>query len=302
MGRAVSHPHAVEVTAKDGHVTLRGPILVSDVRHLLSAVEQVPGVSSVDHALEVHTRDDAVPALQGERTRPQRSGPWSPLSRVALGAVGVGLVGWGFARRDRIGRFAAALGAACLIRDVADRPLGRVLGIGAGRRAVDFHKTITVRAPIADVFSFFSRIENFPRFMAHVKDVQRTGDHRYHWVAEGPAGIPVSWDGEIETLEPERLISWRSLPGVAVPNAGIARFEANPDGSTRLDIRMSYNPPAGVVGHLVASLFGADPKHAMDEDLVRFQSILEQGKTTAHGEVVRYGDLADLGGDLVRRR
>ncbi len=42
---------------------------------------------------------------------------------------------------------------------------------------------------------------------------------------------------------------------------------------------------------MVASLFGADPKHAMDQDLVRFQSLLEQGKTTAHGEEVRRTDL-----------
>jgi uncharacterized membrane protein len=76
-----------------------------------------------------------------------------------------------------------------------------------------------------------------------------------------------------------------------VHNAGVVRFEENQDGSTRLDIRLSYNPPAGALGHVVASLFGADPKHAMDEDLVRFQSLLEQGKTTVRGEEVRLGDL-----------
>ena len=34
-------------------------------------------------------------------------------------------------------------------------------------------------------------------------------------------------------------------------------------------------------------MFGADPKSAMDEDLVRFQSLLERGKTTAHRHEVR---------------
>jgi uncharacterized membrane protein len=292
MGRAVSHPHAVEVSARDGHVTLRGPILAGEVRELLSTVDRVQGVTDVDNQLEVHTRDEAVPALQGERPHPQRATPWSPLLRVAAGALGTALVSFGLSRRDRSGALVAAAGAALLVRDVADRPLRQVLGIGAGRRAVDFHKTITVRAPISDVFAFFSRIENFPRFMSHVKEVQKTGDHRYRWTAAGPAGIPVSWQGEICELTPDRVLAWRSLPGAAVRNAGVARFETNPDGSTRLDIRMSYNPPAGALGHLVASLFGADPKHAMDEDLVRFQSILEQGKTTAHGEEVRFGDLA----------
>jgi uncharacterized membrane protein len=292
MGRAVSHPHAVEVSANDGHVTLRGPILAGDVRELLTAVERVPGVISVDDQLEVHTRDEALPSLQGERRSSGRPRRWSPLLRVTMGTLAGGLVAWGLSRRDRAGALVAGAGAALLIRDVADRPLRKVLGIGAGRRAVDFHKTIRVRAPVADVFAFFSNIENFPRFMAHVKEVKKTGDHRYHWVASGPAGIPVSWDGEISALAPEKLLAWRSLPGAMVRNAGIARFEPNPDGSTRLDIRMSYNPPAGALGHVLASLFGADPKHAMDEDLVRFQSILEQGKTTAHGEEVHFEDLA----------
>ena len=47
----------------------------------------------------------------------------------------LGLVSWGLARRDRAGALAAAAGAAFLMRDVADRPLRQVVGIGAGQRA-----------------------------------------------------------------------------------------------------------------------------------------------------------------------
>jgi uncharacterized membrane protein len=293
MGRAVSHPHAVEVSAADGRVTLRGPVLTGDVRELLSSVTRVPGVVAVDDQLEVHTQDDAVPALHGGyRCAGERSERWSPVARLALGLLGGGLVVSGLARGGRGGLAVAAAGAALLVRDVENQPLRRVLGVGAGRRAVDVHKTVTVRAPLSDVFAFFSAIENFPRFMAHVKEVRRTGAGRYHWVAAGPAGIPVSWDGEISHLDPDRALGWRSLPGARVGNAGIARFEPNADGSTRVDIQMSYNPPAGALGHLVASLFGADPKHALDEDMVRFQSILERGKTTAHGARVTAAEVA----------
>jgi len=293
MGRAVSHPHAVEVGAKGGQVTLRGLILAGEVKDLLSSVERVPGVSAVVNQLAVHTRDDAVPSLQGER----RAGPplaarWSPLTRVALGVLGGLLLASGLSRRNRAGVALASAGAALLVRDVADRPLRRVLGIGAGMCGVDVHKTLTVRAPIREVFGLFTEVESFPRFMAHVKEVRRTGEGRYHWVAAGPAGLPVSWDSEISELVPEKVLAWRSLPGPGVQNAGIARFEEGPDGGTRVDIQMSYNPPAGAVGHLLASLFGADPKHAMDQDFVRFQSLLEQGKTTANGEEVRRADLS----------
>jgi uncharacterized membrane protein len=41
---------------------------------------------------------------------------------------------------------------------------------------------------------------------------------------------------------------------------------------------MSYSPPAGVLGHAVASLFGADPQTEMGEDIARLKSYFETGK------------------------
>jgi uncharacterized membrane protein len=40
---------------------------------------------------------------------------------------------------------------------------------------------------------------------------------------------------------------------------------------------MSYSPPAGVLGHMVASLFNGDPKKQMDEDLLRMKTFIERG-------------------------
>jgi uncharacterized membrane protein len=46
---------------------------------------------------------------------------------------------------------------------------------------------------------------------------------------------------------------------------------------------MGYKPPAGMVGHYILSLFGADPRSEIDEDMVRLKSLIELGKTRAHG-------------------
>jgi uncharacterized membrane protein len=293
MGRCVSHPHAVQVSAAEGTVTLRGQVLAGEEKALLSCVARVPGVTMVDDRLEVHAQGEGVPSLQGAPRGPgARSGRWSPAVRVTAAAAGGGLLAWGIARRGRAGAVVAGAGAALLCRDVADRPIRRLLGIGAERTDIDLHKTITVRAPIGEVFALFSQVESFPRFMSHVREVRRMGDGRYRWVVGGPGGVPVAWDAEITEMVPERLLAWRSLPGEAVQHFGVARFEEIPGGATRLDIRMSYGPPGGMVGHLVAKLCGADPKRAMDEDLVRFQSMLERGKTTAHGDEVRRADLS----------
>lgn len=35
-----------------------------------------------------------------------------------------------------------------------------------------------------------------------------------------------------------------------------------------------------MIGHAVAAFFGSDPKTALDDDLVRIKSLLEEGKAT----------------------
>ncbi|MOA67225.1 hypothetical protein D3C78_1943050 [compost metagenome] len=46
---------------------------------------------------------------------------------------------------------------------------------------------------------------------------------------------------------------------------------------------MCYHPPAGVVGHAVATLFGADPKHEMDEDLARMTLLIQRDAAGPQG-------------------
>lgn len=66
LGHIVSHAAAIEVTARDGRVTLGGPILVSEVDDALMAVRLIPGVTDVDNQFEPHETPDGVPGLQGQ--------------------------------------------------------------------------------------------------------------------------------------------------------------------------------------------------------------------------------------------
>jgi uncharacterized membrane protein len=127
--------------------------------------------------------------------------------------------------------------------------------------------------------------------MSHLEEVQRTGEGRSHWVATGPAGSRFEWDAITTESVPNEVLAWRCEAGSTVDNEGIVRFRPNPDGTTQIDVRMSYNPPAGAMGHAVASLFGDDPKRAMDEDLLRLKSLLEDGETTADQGRVRVDEL-----------
>lgn len=146
-----------------------------------------------------------------------------------------------------------------------------------------------------EVFDFWSNYENFPRFMAHLKEVSPIGDDRSRWVAAGPGGVPIAWDAETTDFVRNEVIAWKSTGEAPVGNAGIVRFLPNPQGGTRVDIRLSYNPPAGALGHAVASFFGVDPKHAIDRDMVRLKSLLEADRTSVEGATITR---AETGGSI----
>lgn len=94
MGRIVSHPKAVEVSAQNGRVVLSGPILATEVPELLTRVNKVKGVNEVMNHLEQHDEAGDHPALQGGRERTGErfdlfQNNWSPTTRLLVGA-GVG--------------------------------------------------------------------------------------------------------------------------------------------------------------------------------------------------------------------
>ena len=90
-------------------------------------------------------------------------------------------------------------------------------------------------------------------------------------------GVPVEWDAIVTRDIPNELLAWKSVEGATVESAGIVRFGQNEDGTTSVQIKLSYNPPGGAIGHALATLFGSDPKTEMDADLMRMKSMIETG-------------------------
>jgi uncharacterized membrane protein len=185
----------------------------------------------------------------------------------------------------------AAAGATLVARAATNLPPKRLIGVGAGRRAIDLQKVINVRAPIERVWQLWSDYEQFPRFMSHLKEVRRASPDRSHWIAKGPAGTSFEWDAVTTSWVPNELIAWKSVEGSAVENAGRVQLRRISDDATQIDVRLTYNPPGGAAGHAFATVFGVDPKRAMDEDLVRLKSLLEEGKTTSDQGSVRQEEI-----------
>lgn len=283
LGRVVSHPSAIEVAAEDGRVILRGPVLESEKDQLLERVSAVKGVFSVESKLEAHAAPGSVSGLQGGRIQiGERSAfmqrNWSPTTRLVAGVAGGAVAAFAAKRRGLIGASLGPVGLGLLSRAATNLAIKRIVGLETGPRTIDISKTINIAAPVEEVFRFWAHHENFPQFMSRVREVKKIDERKYHWVVAGPAGVSVEWDAEITKLVPNQFIAFSSMPGSAVEQMGRIHFSPTSDGDTCVDIKMSYNPPAGAIGHLVAVLFGADPKREMDEDLKRMKSFIETGQ------------------------
>jgi uncharacterized membrane protein len=105
-------------------------------------------------------------------------------------------------------------------------------------------KAIEVRAPVSTVYNQWTQFEEFPRFMAGVKEVRQIDDSHVHWHAE-IWGKDKEWDAEITEQVPDQRISWRSISGDA-PNRGSVIFEPLGAERTRVRLIMEYEPQ-GVV-------------------------------------------------------
>jgi uncharacterized membrane protein len=198
---------------------------------------------------------------------------WSPAIRFLAGIGGGALALYGARRKDL---FSAAVGLGLVTHSLTNMGMGDLIGLDGGH-GINVRKTMTINAPVRKVYELWSRHENFPSFMSHVREVRDLGNGRYHWAVAGPAGIPVEWEAVVTRLEPDRLIAWQSAPGSTVEQQGTVRFRPDGDDKTVVDVRLSYYPPAGAIGHAIASLFGADPKSEMDDDLMRMKSFIETG-------------------------
>ena len=212
---------------------------------------------------------------------------------LGVGVLGLGMIACGLsavdyhALQDKAKEYGSTVGDKAgewgqQARDLANKGVDAAKNLtskaGLGE-AITVNKSVEIQQPVGRVFEFWTNYSNFPSFMSNLKEVNDLGGGRSHWVAKGPVGVPVSWDAyETQRIQNE-LLSWESVPGSAVDTRGTVRFQFIGEGRTRVDIELSYTPPAGQVGHAVAKLFGADPDTEMEQDLQKLKEHLEGAAT-----------------------
>lgn len=152
----------------------------------------------------------------------------------------------------------------------------------ADHAGLKVEQSIEVGRPPGQVFGYWRKLSNLPKFMPHLLEVRETGPRTSHWKVAGPAGSRVEWDAEIINEHPGSMIAWKTLAGSQVQSAGSVRFDPLNDGArTCVTVLLEYRAPLGKLGAMAATLTRDDPDHQLSHDLARFKKLVE---TDSDGE------------------
>jgi uncharacterized membrane protein len=216
----------------------------------------------------------------------------SPKERIGSVVAGAALIGLALWRRSSATLLLGLGGAALIHRGktghchlyerlgINSRQLNTETGV-PGNKGIKVSEQVAIGRPAKDIYRFWRQLENLAQFMEHVESVEELDDLRSRWVVRGPAGSQVEWTATIVTDRESELISWESLPGSEIQNAGSVRFDPINEQNTNVRVTLQYQPPGGVIGAAVAKIFGEAPEQQLRDDLDRLKQILEADTVAA---------------------
>jgi uncharacterized membrane protein len=275
LGHHVLHPRSIEVHSHGGHVTLRGHISGNNLFGLLRRVSAVPGVRTVSDELTVENHDSDGAARR--RLAPAAwdfvSGQWAPSTKLLVGGAGAFLLAKCLTarRRSLTEVVLGTLGFGMLMRSLS--PSGQ--GVASSWQCVEFHKTITIHAPVNKVFGFLTHPENWLLITNKIRNLRWHSDDAFAKDI-GLPGMNLYCSERISCIQENECFVTDSLPDSWLAYHKELHFE--PAGEhTRLHLKFNYRPPAGALGHAAAAVFGIDAKSFFDDFLMRAKNYLETG-------------------------
>ena len=222
-----------------------------------------------------------LPALRARDERLNTATSTGRRLRWVAGTAGAALVANSLAHRSPWALMLGTCGLGLCTRAVTNRNGRNLLGLTDEAGGIRMHKTITIDAPVEQVFELFSDPLNLPRLSSTVKSVRALGGNRYEKTVAGPAGRDVVLTETITRCEPNEHLAWESAPASAVRYHGWAQFASHDNRQTQVTVSLTYHPPGGLLSHAAARLFGAGSKSPHERHFVAGEDLLGDGTTAA---------------------
>lgn len=208
-------------------------------------------------------------------------------SRWALGIAGAALAVYAVTRRSVGGALVSLAGGDFIHRGLGWRYLRRALGLGAKvepryKSRIRVEQALTVDRPPEEVYAFWRKLENLPRFLDRLQAVTRLDERRSHWVAKGPANTTIEWDTEIIREIPDKLIVWRSPKDSGMNSAGLVHLQRLPEGrGTKVKVALRYEVPSELLEPAFSKLLAVKPSETARAGVGRAKQTVEAGEVLA---------------------
>jgi uncharacterized membrane protein len=204
--------------------------------------------------------------------RPDHPAPrWARVvgDAIDIGLLGLALTSPGSGKR----RLALTLG---MVAGVTALDVIAARRRGHARHPLPVIASVTISKPPMEVYEFYRRLDQLPRFMEYLVSIEQHANRRSTWTARLPVGGTVSWEAEIIEDRPGQVLSWRSVEGSQIQTRGRVTFTRAP-GRDMTEVRVEMQ--LGILGRgpslALARLF-ARPQ--VKGDLRRLKQVMETGE------------------------
>lgn len=206
----------------------------------------------------------------------------STSGRILSAAAGAWLISRGLHRWDKrpVSNLTSLLaGSYLLYRGLSGNcPISAVVHPGDAPQhvtATNIRASVLVNKPRHEVYAYWRKLENLPKFMTHLKEVQAVGGSHSRWVIHTIGNKTIEWEAGLVEEQEGHLIAWRSMPGSMIETAGKVTFIDAPGGGTEVQVLITYRPPAGAIGAAIAQLLNPAFAAIVRSDIRNFQAHFE---------------------------
>jgi len=198
----------------------------------------------------------------------------------AISAVGGSLLLYFVSRKHKKESLLLMAGGYLLYRAVSGKcPVSTALHEGGRDHRpsnVNVRTQVTVNSPREEVYAFWRRLENLPLFMKHLESVDEIDEFTSAWKVRIPGGLGhIRWEAEIVKEEEGTVLSWQSVQGASIRNAGKINFSDTPAQGTRIDALISYHAPLGRFGEEISHLLTPIFSEMIENDILGFKHFIE---------------------------
>jgi uncharacterized membrane protein len=146
----------------------------------------------------------------------------------------------------------------------------------SGPRGIHVRESITIEAPVEDIYRFWRALDRLPEVMPHLEKVEQLDTKRSRWTAKAFDAVPVTWEAEIINEVPYETIGWKTLDGETIQHAGSVNFKPTYGArGTEVRVHLQYSAPGGKAAGWLAWLAGQDPGHLTRQGLRQLKRRLE---------------------------